>query len=207
MFRKLKNLLVLTFLIRFSAFAGTDSSAEEKSNPWYIPDGLSIEYAGGFGLLSGGALYNWTKNSEIGISVGYVPTHYGRIWTTNFLCSYNLLPVSLNKNCELHLLKAGIFFNFNYGKNIYLMWPERYPKNYYWWNSSLRSGPFVDTELKVKPAKGKFSYTFFFQCLTNDIYLYTYFPNTRFIRIWDVVYFGAGIKVHAGTASQIRSRM
>jgi hypothetical protein len=201
---KLKNLLVPILLISLSAFGGTDTTLAVKKQPWYQPYGLSIEYAGGFGMVSVGALYNWTKNSELGISVGYVPNHFGNIWTSNVLASYTILPVRLNSNCELHLFKAGVFFNFNYGKNIYVLWPDKYPKNYYWWNSSIRMGPFIDTELKLKPVKGKFSYTFFFQCLTNDLYLYTYLPNTRFIGFSDIIYFGAGIKIHAGSASFIR---
>ena len=112
----------------------------------------------------------------------------------------------LNKNCELHLLKAGMFINYNNGKNIYLQWPEHYPRNYYWWNSAIRIGPFLDTELKIKPTNKQLSYTLFFQCLTNDLYLYTYFPNTRFINFLDIIYFGAGIKIHAGTAASIRQR-
>lgn len=206
MLQKLKNLLVLILLISFSATGETDSTVAVKRAPWYQPNGLSLEYGGGFGMFSTGALYNWKCCSELGISVGYVPAHFGNIWTTNLLYSYTILPIRLNDNCEIHLLKAGMFMNFNFGKNIYLVWPDKYPKDYYWWNSSLRFGPFIDTEFKVKPTRGKFSYTFFFQCLTNDMYLYTYLPNTRFIGLWDILYFGAGIKIHTGSAASIITR-
>ena len=190
----LKSLLVLLSASSLTVFAGTDSAGVIKKKPWYVPDGISLEYAGGFGLASAGVLYSGHRN-ELGVTIGYVPKQYGNIWTTNLLYSYTILPVRLNDFCELHLLKMGVFMNINYGKNIYLFWPEKYPRDYYWWNSSMRFGPFIDTELKIKPSKGNLSYTFFFQCLTNDIYLYTYFPNTRFIKLTDIIYFGAGIKI------------
>jgi len=201
---RIPGLVVPILLISIAVFGGTDSTSVRKNKPWYIPDGVSIEYAGGFGMVSTGLLYNGNGRSELGITAGYVPHQYGNIWTTNILYSYDILPVRINNFCELHLFKAGVFLNFNHGHNIYLQWPERYPENYYWWNSSMRIGPFLDTELKIKPAKSDLSYTLFFQCLTNDLYLYTYFPNTRFIRFTDIIYFGAGIKIHAGRASAIR---
>jgi len=200
---KTSLLLALLSLIDLTVFANADSATAPRKQQWFVPDGLSAEFAGGFGLASAGILYG-KKNAELGITVGYVPRAYGNIWTTNLLCSYTIIPVRLNKHAELHLLKAGAFVNFNHGKNIYLRWPEYYPRNYYWWNSSMRIGPFIDTELKLKPAKGDLSYTLFFQCLTNDLYLYTYFPNTRFIKLTDIIYFGAGIKIHAGRSSAIR---
>jgi len=201
---KLIVLSVLLLHFKLTALATTDSSVVSKSKSWYVPDGMSLEYAGGFGLASAGVLYNGKGKSELGISAGYVPNQYGNIWTFNMLFSYDILPVRLNKYCELHLLKAGGFINFNKGKNIYLIWPENYPRDYYWWNSSMRFGPFIDTELKIKPSKRQLSYTLFFQCLTNDLYLYTYFPNTRFIKFSDIIYFGAGIKIHAGSAASLR---
>jgi hypothetical protein len=200
---KMQGLVVPLLLISFAVSGGTDSTTVRENKPWYIPDGISIGYAGGFGMVSTGILYNGKGKSELGITAGYVPHKYGNIWTTNILYSYNILPWRLNNYCELHLLKAGAFINLNYGDNIYVQWPEKYPRDYYWWNSSMRFGPFLETEFKIKPSKSSLSYTFFFQCLTNDFYLYTYFPNTRFIRLYDIIYLGAGIKIHAGPASAI----
>ena len=201
----LRSLLALLLAINIPAYS-LDLVYPEKKKPWYSPDGFSAEYAGGFGLVSAGALYNGKSKSELGVTIGYVPNQFGNIWTTNILYSYNILPVRLNEYCELHLFKTGLFVNLNYGKNIYLSWPEKYPGNYYWWNSSIRFGPFIDTELKIKPSLKQLSYTIFFQCLTNDIYLYTYLPNTRFIRLTDIIYFGTGIKIHFGASSLIRKK-
>src|SRR6187397_869005 len=107
----LKILLVLLSATSLTAFAATDSLSVSGKKAWYVPDGISMEYAGGFGLASAGILYNGTGKSEVGFTVGYVPSKYGNIWTTNFLYSYNILPVRLNDFCELHLFKTGLFVN------------------------------------------------------------------------------------------------
>ena len=189
-----KSLPVLLWLINSVCFA--QDSLPNNKRRWYVPDGGVAEFAGGFGMASVGVLYHWSKNSEVGLTVGYIPPSNGNIWTGNLLLSYTLLPLKINKRFDLNLFKTGVFLNYNYGKNIYLQWPSYYPENYYWWNSSFRYGPFIDTEIKYKPGKGTYSYSLFLQCLTNDLYLYTYFPNTRFIGISDIIYLGAGIRVN-----------
>jgi hypothetical protein len=192
-----KNFLVLLLLIESIRCAGQDTTAAIncKKSHWYLPDGISTEYAGGFGMISAGVLYG-NKRSELTLTIGYVPPAYGKIWTGNLLASYTILPVTLSESVALNILKTGAFVNMNFGKNIYLTWPEYYPRQYYWWNSSLRFGPFVDTEIKYKPSKGSLNYTVFFQCLTNDLYLYTYLPNRKNVDLNDVIYYGAGLKIH-----------
>lgn len=190
-----RNLFALLLLIS-TVCPGQDSLHSNGSkHHWYVPDGVSAEYAGGFGMISAGILYHWSKNSEVGLTAGYTPHEYGNMWSGNFLISYTLLPVRISKHIELNLLKTGVFINFNFGKNVYVKWPSYYPENYYWWNSSVRYGPFIDSEVKFKPEKSKLVYALFFQCLTNDLYLYTYFPNTRFVKLEDIIYFGAGIRI------------
>lgn len=183
-------LVAVLFIISQALYA-----QESQSKSHLIPDGIVTEYAGGFGLVSVGILYNFSKNTELGLTTGYTPPEYGKIWTVNGLISHTAIPMQLSESFSLQLLKAGAFVNVNFGNNIYLKWPEHYPKNYYWWNSAIRFGPFIDTELRYLPAYRKLGYGVFFQCLTNDIYLYTYFPNTNTISLYDILYFGAGLKV------------
>ncbi|MDP1621115.1 MAG: hypothetical protein Q8M08_02130 [Bacteroidales bacterium] len=193
---KAKSLIVFLCIFNVAGYAQFDSTlTQPKKRSWYLPNGFYTEYAGGFGMLSAGILFRPLKKTEVAISVGYTPPVHGNIWTANALVSYTLFRIRLNKQFTFHLLKTGAFVNFNFGKNIYLKWPSRYPDDYYWWNSSIRYGPFVDTELKYSPVKNNFACTFFFQCLTNDLYLYSYLPNMRFFSFCDILVFGIGIKV------------
>jgi len=190
-------LIVLLCLTNVFAFAQSkNDSMHQAKRKCYSPVGVSAEYAGGFGMLSAGVLFKPIKRTEFAVTLGYVPPEYGNIFTANTLISYKLVRIKLNKQFEVNLLKAGAFANFNFGKNIHLLWPrDQYPKGYYWWNSSLRYGPFLETELAFHPNHSKFNYTVFLQCLTNDFYIFTYLPNTRFISVTDIVVFGTGVKI------------
>lgn len=187
-----KNLIVSLLISNLTVFAQTDSLFHKRK--WYLPTGITIEYAGGFGMLSAGGLFTPLKKTEVGITVGYTPPSYGNIWTANVLVSYTTFRIKLNKQFTFYPLKVGAFVNFNFGKNSYLKWPSNYPDNHYWWISAMRYGPFVDMELKYTPWKRNLGYVFFFQCLMNDLYIHTYVHNTRFISLGDILVLGMGVK-------------
>jgi len=191
-----KSLIVFLCFFSFNISAQTDSVPQSKrSSKWYVPDGVTLQYAGGFGMLSAGAIYQPSKRSEINITAGYTPSYFGNIWTANLFGSYTPITIKPTSELSLYLLKSGLFVNFNFGKNIYLIWPSYYPENYYWWNSSMRFGPFINTELKYAPEKSLFTYTFMFHCNTNDLYLASYLTNIHTIHLHDILVFGLGIKV------------
>lgn len=192
---QVKHLLVL-LLLSSTLICAQDTSSVQQQKHRFLPNGCMAEFAGGFGMGSAGFLYSWSRGKELSISAGYVPVEYGNIYTVNVQYSKSIFPVKINKSITWFPLVGGVFANFNFGKNIYVKWPEYYPENYYWWNSSMRVGPFLETDIKLNPLNKKWSYALFFQCLTNDLYLYTYFPNTRFIDFDDILYYGAGIKVY-----------
>jgi len=134
------------------------------------------------------------KKTELKFSVGYTPPPYGNIWTTNVLITYSFLKISLNSNLKFEPFKTGIFLNTSYGKNIHLVWPSHYPDNYYWWSSSLRVGPLLESEITYESPKLGNDYSFFFQCLTNDLYIASYVVNTDFVSFGDILILGFGIK-------------
>lgn len=187
-----KSLIVSLLISNLTVFAQTDSLFHKRN--WYLPTGITTEYAGGFGMLSVGCLFTPLKKTEVGITVGYTPPVYGNIWTANVLVSYATFRIKLNTQFTLHPLKVGAFVNFNFGKNIYLKWPSYYPDNKYWWISTMRYGPFVSIEFKYTPWKRNLGYVFFFQCLTNDLYIHIYVHNTRFISLGDILVLGTGVK-------------
>lgn len=175
-----------------TAFAQSDSLILKPK--WYLPKGVLAEYAGGFGIMSVGAIYIPIKQTELTLSIGYTPPAYGKIWTANILGSYKPFRVKLNEEFSIIPLNLGAFANFNFGDNIHLLWPDKYPDDYYFWNSSLRFGPFLNTELSFDPKQMKSTYTFFFQCLTNDLYIANYLPNTHSLSFSDILILGIGFK-------------
>jgi len=192
---KVKSLIVFLLIFKLSAVAQSDSiSTAGQNRKWYAPDGILVQYAGGTGLLSAGVVYHPGKKTEVDITVGYTPPAYGNIYTANLFTSYRLMHLKINKKLSLDPLNAGLFFNFNFAKNIYVIWPSRYPERYYWWNSSMRCGPFVNSEIKYI-ADDDLNLRFFFQANTNDLYLLSYANNTGAIMLHQILVFGAGIKI------------
>ena len=192
MLLQIKNLIVLLFVFNTTLFAQTDSTMNKRN--WYHPTGVTTEYAGGFGMVSLGGLFSPFRKTEVAITGGYTPISYGNLWTINILYSYSPVHIRLNKQLELFPINAGVFVSYNAGSNIYIKWPDKYVGGYYWWNSSLRYGPFAEADLKYTFRNKNQNLTFFFQCLTNDLYLYTYIPNTRFFSFSDILVLGMGIK-------------
>jgi hypothetical protein len=196
MLQKVKSLTAFLFIFNVPGFAQTDTGDTATAKPrWYFPCGIVTQYAGGFGMFSIGPLFKPLKKTEVAITTGYTPPSYGGIWTANFLISYSPLNVKAGKYFTLNLFQAGAFANFNFGKNIYFTWPEKYPENYYWWTSSLRFGPFINTEVKYSPVTSKNAYTFFFQCNSNDFYIASYTGNRRAISLSEILVFGIGLKI------------
>lgn len=184
------SLIVLLLLISF--FTSAQIPKEKK---WYSPEGLTIMYAGGFGMLSAGPVFYHGNKLESSLTFGYTPAAYGNIATINLLSGFKGFEIGKNKKISAQLLKAGVFVNFNIGNNIPLKWPDVYPEKYYWWNSSMRFGPYIDTGLKYSPAMHKFNYNIFFHCNTNDLYLASYILNPKTLSIYDILVFGIGIKI------------
>ena len=192
---QLKSLIVLLFLFSFSAYgqktAEKDSIQQRK---WYFPDGYMAQYAGGIGMVAAGASFDLSKRFSTELSVGYTPPMYGDIWTTNLFTSYTILKPNVIKQIQFKL-KAGAFLSCNIGDHIYLKWPEQFPKYYYWWNSALRYGPFMNIEGTYIPDKGKWNYSVFLQGNTNDLYIYAYRHSYNAISFAEIVVLGAGIRM------------
>ena len=187
-----RSLIIFLLVSNNAAFAGDSTQTTNKSHS--IISSATLEYAGGFGLLSAAASIDPGMHTSLSLNVGYTPPAFGNIWTTNILFSYDLMRIRLNKNFSLHPFKAGAFVNLNYGKHIYFSRPDQYSPGYYWWNSAIRFGPFIDSEIIFRPEKG-FGYSVFFQTLTNDLYIYSYLPNGKRLTIFDLLIFGIGGRI------------
>ncbi len=190
-----KGLIVLSFLFSFSAY-GQKTSEEDSllKRKWYLPDGFCAQYAGGIGMVSAGISYELSKRFSTELSVGYTPPMYGDIWTTNLFTSYTILKPNVTKQLQFKL-KAGAYLSYNIGDRIYLKWPEQFHKYYYWWNSALRYGPFINLEGTYIPDKGKWMYSIFLQGNTNDLYIYAYRHSYNAISFDKTIVLGTGIRM------------
>ena len=188
------SLLLTLSLISNLCQAQAEGEKKDSCKKWFVPEGYFAEYGGGFGMVSAGMIFNPAGKLNVRTGAGYTPPAYGNIWTANLLLSHPVLPAVEYRNIRFRLLDAGAFASMNFGKNIHPVWPDQYPKGYYWWTSSLRYGPFLETGATV--AFRNHAIGFFFQCLTNDLYLFTYLPNRETMSVADILVLGAGVKLY-----------
>jgi hypothetical protein len=188
------NLIILILLFSSRVIAQNDTL--EKKHTWYKPCGVKIEYAGGFGMVSAGSVFQIIRKLELEVSAGYTPSNYGNIGSVNLLTTYKPFKIRINDKLTWLPFEPGFFATVHIGKNIYLVWPDNYPNEYYHWNSAFRFGPFVSTELNWKLNRNKNSVSVLFHSLTNDLYLATYFTNLQSVEIMDILVFGIGVKYY-----------
>jgi hypothetical protein len=190
-----RNLIVFLFLSSFSASGQTSSSEDSLiERDWYLPDGIVAGYAGGTGMVSAGMLYRISKRTDVSFTVGYTPPKYGAIWTTNLFLSLTMLKARISPELEIGV-KSGVFLNYNIGDNIYLNRPEQFPDGYYWWNSAIRCGPFLELEGVRIPAKGKWKHSLYLHCNTNDLYMAAYMYSYKAVSFSDILVLGVGFRM------------
>jgi hypothetical protein len=191
---RVKSSIALLCLFSTSCFSQSDS-ATVSLRKWYVPRGMVVQYAGGTGMLSAGLIWSLGKRTEVAVTAGYTPRKFGNIGTVNLYGSYTFLNYSVLPNVKMELLRTGAFVNYNYGDNIYLKWPEQYPDLYYWWNSAVRFGPFIDNAITFIPRGSKLNYGLFFHCNTNDLYFAVYRHSHSVIHFTDILVFGTGLRI------------
>ena len=159
-----------------------------------MPDGALLTYAGGFGVVSAGIHLQPRKKIGLEITAGYTPPRYGNIWTANMLASMNFFRLHPSSKISTGI-SGGVFVNFNLGKNIYVIWPDRYEQNYYWWNSAIRYGPYLEGDVTLHPKNSKWDYSVFLHCNTNDLYIASYINNSDEMLLINMVVLGTGIRI------------
>jgi hypothetical protein len=133
---------------------------------------------------------------EIGAVYGYTPPAFGgALHSVSLKFTYIPFHVHFLDRMSWEPIQTGLFVAQNFGKNLYLHWPEKYPKHYYWWSSSLREHVFLSTQLSCNVNYKRLSrISGYFEANTNDLYVYSYFPNRGALSLYDIICFGIGLK-------------
>jgi hypothetical protein len=188
---------VLIYIL-FAVISGTDLFSQSRFKTVFPGHCASIQFAGSVGFLSAGYHISTKKEKlEIGIVYGHTPLAFGGpLHSVSLKFLYNPFKLNLGNYFSFEPVQTGIFIAQNFGKNLYLTWPDKYPKQYYWWANSLREHIFLSSTLSLNlQDKMIEKISCYFEANTNDLYLYSYFPNRTAIKLYDIVFFGIGTKV------------
>lgn len=190
-----KYILTLVFSLLFSSIY-----AQKGFRKWFPQTAITGQYAGSIGMYSiGYSKITPNKKIELGLLYGKIPKFAGTEHRTLSLkFTYNPIHYNINTRFTFEPIQMGVFLCQNFGENSSLFWGKQYPKGYYWWSKSLRIHGFVSTQLSYKMIESKSfdRISLYLEANTNDLYLYSYLPNTRTMDWHDIFFLGAGIKVY-----------
>ena len=195
------KLLFLTTLFApvMSALAESlDSASRQRKR---LPaSAFSIQYAGSTGFLTGGYFIGTASEKLFGgIQYGYTPVSMGGpIHTISLKFMVDPFSIMLRETVSIRPVQAGVFFTQSFGSNLPFSWDHRYPASYYWWLPSQRWHVFVSSALMFSNMGHGFikRSSIYLESNTNDLYIYSYASNTATLSLWDIVFFGVGVRLY-----------
>lgn len=200
----MRRLLILLLLAGLApARAQSDlTEAPSKPLPWYRPTHLIGQTAGGMGMVALGAGYDfWRTRGEVDLLVGLVPKKYAgstlSVGTAKFL--YSPYTVPLGETLQLRPLTVGVYLSYTHG-TINDEDRGQYTKGYYWFSSDTRFGPLLGGRLTYfRPGTSQRTLgqriSAYYELGTNDLYLVSYYLNTKALSPADLLTLGLGLKV------------
>ena len=160
---------------------------------------VGTQYAGSVGLLSVNAMRH-ARNERLGfgIGIGHVPHgHGGPLTTYTVRAMYTPWQLKTDGRWQLEPLQAGLFVTYTSGLDLTAAWPSYLEKGYYWWTPNFRQHVFLRTQLSYRLRDRKVQrIAAYLEANTNDLYVYSWWPNRGFISVYDIVFFGAGVQVY-----------
>ncbi|MDR0712722.1 MAG: hypothetical protein LBF89_00435 [Bacteroidales bacterium] len=204
---------IILFTIQLSsvtAFAQSnyEKRIEKRLSFWekLIPTHHQLQYAGGMGLLSGGAGWEYgNKNRwETDMSIGFLPRYSTEEskWTFTLKQIYTLWNVELGKNFSLEPLSCGLYANTVLNGKFWITEPDKYPSPYYSFSTKLRFHIFLGQRIRYRfPYDKRFlweSISLFYELSSNDLYIVSAAGNSR-LKPADYLRLSFGAKFYFGS--------
>ena len=112
-----------------------------------IPERASLQYAGSIGLLSFGPgwQYGHSEHWETDMLFGFLPRYHSDKAKFTFTLKERYIPwhCRLSSTWVCQPLTVGFFFNTISSNDFWRSQPDKYPANYYWCSTRIRSHVFI----------------------------------------------------------------
>ena len=188
-----RSIYILAFL-----FFLTTIFAQSRLQQAFPKSAITAQFAGSTGLVTAGfSKVSARDKIEVGLLYGYTPRRYGDLNALVLKGTYNPFHITITEKIKLEPIQTGLFISQNFGKNLGLKWGEEYPYGYYWWSRSTRFHFFISTQASYKlDTKYMDRLSLYFEANTNDLYVFSYVPNRNALSLYDIFFFGTGIKLY-----------
>jgi hypothetical protein len=205
--------MLIIELISVQAFAqrNYESRMEKRQTYWQqlIPTHHQIQYAGGMGLLSIGAGWEYgnKKRWETDIFFGFLPRYATEEsnWTFTLKQIYIPWNVDLGKNFSLDPLSCGLYANTILNEKFWLSEPDKYNGPYYSFSTKLRFHIFVGQGIRYYvPRDKRFvweSISLFYEISSNELYIVSAAGN-RYLKPSDYLRLSLGVKFYFGKVGE-----
>lgn len=196
-------LLILPLLIKAQEQTGYDRRVGKYQDQWakLIPTYTKVQFAGGMGLLSFGAGWDYGKNNqwETDVLLGFLPRYTTRKSKITFTIKQNFIPWKkrLNRRFYLEPLACGLYVNTIFDGDFWVSEPDKYPSDYYSFSTKMRFNIYVGQRITLDiPHNKRFltkGITFFYEVSSNDLYIVSAFGNS-YLKPKDYLRLSFGLK-------------
>ena len=165
-----------------------------------FPKSMAVgQFAGSTGLVSAGfSKVSARDKIELGLLYGYLPKAYGGTnHSLSLKFAYNPWQLRAFKRIQVEPVQLGVFICQNFNKDLEFSWGNKYPKHYYWWPRATRFHPTLSTQLSyVFDSERVDRLAYYVEANTNDLYIASYYPNMKALSLYDIIFFGMGLKLY-----------
>lgn len=203
---------LLAICLLLSSFSPADARTRrwDKREHWSYtgwerikPKNAKIQYAGGMGLLSFGAGWEYGKRDMWGTDafIGFIPKRFSDKLRFTFTLKQTVTPWSIRfcDRLSFEPLETGIYLTTINGEEFWKKEPGKYPNSYYNFSSKIRFSVLLGQSLTFYPRSECWrSVSLFYEVGTNDLYVVSKATNST-LKMKDILRFSFGLKL------QIRS--
>lgn len=181
---------------QFGEDLNDDINTEDRH--WKEQVHFKLQYAGGIGFISPGVgIAHSQQKVETDLFFGYAPKWLAGddIFMLTFKNTYFPFKKELDQlGMTIYPLSAGIFLNYTFGSQFGNFWSDKYPKGYYWWDSSIRWGFFLGGKVSKSLDNGLKKVSLYYEVGFNDLYFVSYIQNTEYLGLHDILNLALGLK-------------
>ncbi|ARS34429.1 hypothetical protein CA264_02660 [Pontibacter actiniarum] len=175
---------------------GDSTSTARK---WYAPDGVTLQFAGNVGMFAAGPSYSFL-NDKINAELlyGVVPKFEAEEVLHLLTVRSIFKPVNriqLSNQLQVTPVRLNLGLSYYFRDQFSTSWDSSYPKNYYWWTSSLRITGGIGAEMNysLRNSSTVKELSLYGELSTYDLIVTSAIKDPT-LTAWDILSFAIGVR-------------